>query len=42
LNPIVGEAYRQLEVDRILFKPVFPSDLRRVLLELCTADATAD
>jgi len=34
LNPIVGEAYRRFNVDRVLYKPVFPSDLRRVLSEM--------
>ena len=39
LSPIVSDAYRQLEVNRILFKPVFPSDLRRALVELYLHDA---
>lgn len=34
LNPVVGEAYRRFNVDRVLYKPVFPSDLRRVLGEM--------
>jgi len=34
LSPAVNEAYRQLGVDRILYKPIFPSELRRVLAEL--------
>jgi CheY-like chemotaxis protein len=34
LNPVVGEAYRRFNVDRVLYKPVFPSDLRRVLAEM--------
>ncbi len=34
LNPIVGEAYRNLRVDQIIYKPVFPSDLRRVMSTL--------
>jgi hypothetical protein len=40
LSPIVNHAYRQLDVDRILFKPVFPSELRRALVELYTADVS--
>jgi len=34
LSHEVAERYRQLNVDRILFKPVFPSELRRTLREL--------
>jgi CheY-like chemotaxis protein len=34
LSPLVHEAYRKLNVDRILYKPVFPSELRKVLVEL--------
>jgi hypothetical protein len=34
LSREVNSAYRQLKVDRILFKPVLPTVLRRVLLEL--------
>lgn len=34
LSREVNSAYRQLKVDRILFKPVLPTVLRRVLSEL--------
>lgn len=34
LSPAVAETYHQLKVDRILYKPVFPSELRQVLAEL--------
>ena len=34
LSPDVSAAYRQLGVDRILSKPIFPSELRQVLAEL--------
>lgn len=34
LSPAVSDLYRQLKVDRILYKPVFPSELRQVLDEL--------
>lgn len=34
LSPEIGAAYRGLGVDRVLYKPVFPSDLRRVLAEI--------
>ena len=34
LSPAVSERYRQLSVDRILYKPVFPSELRQVLADL--------
>ena len=34
LSPAVADAYTELKVDRMLFKPVFPSELRQVLAEL--------
>ncbi|HWA86851.1 MAG TPA: response regulator [Opitutus sp.] len=34
LSPAINERYRQLGVDRILYKPVFPSELRQVLADL--------
>jgi len=34
LSPSVNETYYRLKVDRILNKPVFPSELRQVLSEL--------
>ena len=34
LSPSVSDAYNELKVDRILFKPVFPSELRQILAEL--------
>lgn len=34
LNPDVASAYQRLNVDRILYKPVFPSTLRQVLVDL--------
>jgi two-component system chemotaxis response regulator CheY len=34
LSPAVHQEYRQLKVDRILQKPVFPVDLRLLLREL--------
>lgn len=37
LSPSVSAAYQQLGVDRILPKPIFPSELRRVLAELFPA-----
>lgn len=33
LSPHVSEAYQDLKVDRILYKPVFPSELRQVLAD---------
>lgn len=39
LCPIVTEAYHELKVDRILFKPVFPSELRQVLADLYQSQA---
>ncbi len=37
LSPTVSAAYRELRVDRILPKPIFPSELRQVLAELFPA-----
>jgi CheY-like chemotaxis protein len=34
LSPIVSAEYRKLGVDRILPKPIFPSELRRVLADM--------
>jgi two-component system, chemotaxis family, chemotaxis protein CheY len=34
LSNEVAEQYRRLKVDRILYKPVFPSELRKALREL--------
>jgi CheY-like chemotaxis protein len=34
LSPAVNETYQKLKVDRILYKPVFPSELRQVLADL--------
>ncbi|HWL15836.1 MAG TPA: response regulator [Opitutus sp.] len=34
LSPGVNETYQKLKVDRILYKPVFPSELRQVLTDL--------
>ena len=34
LSPAVAAEYRALQVDRILYKPIFPSALRQVLAEL--------
>lgn len=41
LDPAVHEAYRRLAVDRILYKPVFPSDLRHILAEIGAATSDA-
>ncbi len=35
----VAKSYRALRVDRILAKPIFPTDLRRVIAELFPAPA---
>lgn len=37
LSPVVSETYHRLNVDRILYKPVFPSELRQVLADLFAA-----
>jgi hypothetical protein len=34
LSEIVARQYREQKVDRILYKPVFPSVLRKALVEL--------
>ncbi len=34
LSDVVAKSYRELNVDRILYKPVFPSTLRQMLAEL--------
>lgn len=34
LDPRVAAEYRKLNVDRVLFKPVFPSALRQAIVEL--------
>ncbi|ACB73355.1 response regulator [Opitutus terrae] len=34
LSSAVNETYQRLKVDRILYKPVFPSELRQVLVDL--------
>lgn len=34
LSPTVSDAYNELKVDRILYKPVFPSELRQVLADM--------
>lgn len=39
LSPIVNDAYQRLKVDRILYKPVFPSELRQVLVDLYQPEA---
>ena len=41
LNPRVGAEYLKLSVDCILQKPIFPSELRRVIADLFPADPTA-
>ncbi len=40
LSPTVSDAYHELKVDKILFKPVFPSELRQVLAELFAPTAS--
>jgi len=39
LNPAISAEYQALGVDRMLFKPVYPSYLRQVLAELFPAKA---
>ena len=41
LSPPVNESYQQLKVDRILYKPVFPSELRQVLADLFQPETCA-
>lgn len=40
ISPIVQEKYRQLAVDRILPKPIFPAQLRTSLRDLFAGPAT--
>ncbi|HVU32711.1 MAG TPA: response regulator [Opitutaceae bacterium] len=37
LNPSVAEEYHRLAVDRVLFKPVYPSALRQAVADLFAA-----
>lgn len=37
LNPAISAEYQELGIDRMLFKPVYPSFLRQVLAELFPA-----
>lgn len=39
ISPVIHDQYRQLHVDRILPKPVFPATLREALRQLFPADA---
>lgn len=39
LSPVVAAEYQRLKVDRILYKPVYPSILRQVIHELFPASA---
>ncbi len=41
LSQATSEYYQQLKVDRILYKPVFPSELRQVLAELFQPEVCA-
>jgi CheY-like chemotaxis protein len=41
LSPAVSDAYNELKVDRILFKPVFPSELRAILSDMFATMAFA-
>jgi len=41
LDPAMTAEYQRLKVDRMLFKPVYPSYLRQVLRELFPVPATA-
>jgi two-component system, chemotaxis family, chemotaxis protein CheY len=40
LNPAIATEYRKLGVDRILFKPVYPSFLRQAIAEMFPLIAT--
>ncbi len=42
LSPMVAADYRKLGVDRILFKPVYPSFLRQAIAELFPEHAPAE
>jgi CheY-like chemotaxis protein len=33
-NPVISDAYRRLRVDRIVYKPTWPSELRQIVNEL--------
>lgn len=37
LNPLIAAQYHELGVDRVVFKPVYPSYLRQVVAELLPA-----
>lgn len=41
LSPTIAEAYIELKVDRMLSKPVFPSELRHLLAEMFSPMAFA-
>ena len=41
LGDLIARQYAALKVDRILYKPVFPSTLRRILAELFPLSARA-
>lgn len=41
LSPTVSDTYHRLKVDRILYKPVFPSELRQVMADLFTPSTCA-
>lgn len=41
LSPAVSETYQRLKVDRILYKPVFPSELRQVMADLFSPSTCA-
>jgi CheY-like chemotaxis protein len=42
LNPVVSNEYEKLQVDRILFKPVYPSYLKQAIAELFPTAAVAE
>lgn len=41
LSPSICDTYQRLKVDRILYKPVFPSELRQVLADLFQPEPVA-
>jgi CheY-like chemotaxis protein len=41
LSPSISDTYQRLKVDRILYKPVFPSELRQVLADLFQPETVA-
>lgn len=41
LNPAVADEYERLGVDKLLFKPVYPSHLRHVVAEMFPAEVHA-